>query len=697
MPTCELCDGESFYDQNGKFYCANCGTQSQDMQVEVQQEIDMDVTQVRKLQVRDRGKRKGRKRKSYDIGKPWVSYEGFQCLIKAQVKALIDMGFDEKLQNVVGQIWFRYLQEIEVAFCENEPTTISLNAKKMTGRSKNLGTLPPSVQKKRNPKMAMLPDLHEDEQMLLKEEEFYEEDMPTFLKVEEDDDITMEADIRRRLSDNNQSSSSEDEVKPKTPDVVGSCGSFKVQQNRDMPLFMTMTQPHTLCFVYLGLVYLEEPVLLNDLIRWAREGSLPYHKASVVFPSEMKFAGTDRKIFNKQACPGVKSSYDLTRKIASCLNLDLTYTQENCKLLLVSLTVDLDFSEGVQRISGYLLDVLKLPDQSSELTTEPVDAQLMAIIVIAAKLIYYLDGCKEFEDKIRTTLLEKLDIPTVEPWKGWVTRTMMKAKMKLHNGIPHYEEDLNYINDISVYADYVTKDVFKSFASRPTSRPYHFHYPSFRKGFNEQAIEQYYNTFSSLAESLNEHVKLEDIKRVPSSFPLSISHVGEIISVSTAGLNQCDIVTNSSAKIGDVNKMQNDAIDKTPNIDDDKIKDKNVDIKRNDITDKTLNTLDNEVTDEKVKRIQNQNIQDETSQMLEDLPSLSQCNDGESRDHYEGYVLYPDWSNQQEWHDSYKYLMKILSRRVELSEIELQSCVRTLELKIFNAEIKRQLNELISL
>lgn len=96
---------------------------------------------------------------------------------------------------------------------------------------------------------------------------FLAEDMPTFLKVEEEDDIPMEADIGRRLSDNNQSSSSEDEVKPKTPDVVGSCGSFKVQQNRDMPLFMTMTQAHTLCFVYLGLVYLEEPVLLNDLIR----------------------------------------------------------------------------------------------------------------------------------------------------------------------------------------------------------------------------------------------------------------------------------------------------------------------------------------------------------------------------------------------------------------------------------------------
>lgn len=78
--------------------------------------------------------------------------------------------------------------------------------------------------------------------------------------------------------------------------------------------------------------------------RWAREGSLPYHKASVLFPSEMKFAGADRKIFNKQACPAVKFSYELTRKIASCLNLDVTYTQENCKLLLVSLTADLDFS-----------------------------------------------------------------------------------------------------------------------------------------------------------------------------------------------------------------------------------------------------------------------------------------------------------------------------------------------------------------
>ena len=29
MPTCEICDSDSFYDQDGKFYCDNCGIQSQ--------------------------------------------------------------------------------------------------------------------------------------------------------------------------------------------------------------------------------------------------------------------------------------------------------------------------------------------------------------------------------------------------------------------------------------------------------------------------------------------------------------------------------------------------------------------------------------------------------------------------------------------------------------------------------------------
>ena len=29
MSTCEICDGDSFYDQDGKFYCDNCGIQSQ--------------------------------------------------------------------------------------------------------------------------------------------------------------------------------------------------------------------------------------------------------------------------------------------------------------------------------------------------------------------------------------------------------------------------------------------------------------------------------------------------------------------------------------------------------------------------------------------------------------------------------------------------------------------------------------------
>ena len=33
-----------------------------------------------------------------DFGKPWLTYEAFQCLLKAQVKSLVELGVDPALK-----------------------------------------------------------------------------------------------------------------------------------------------------------------------------------------------------------------------------------------------------------------------------------------------------------------------------------------------------------------------------------------------------------------------------------------------------------------------------------------------------------------------------------------------------------------------------------------------------------------------
>jgi len=52
------------------------------------------------------------------------------------------------IQDVVGQLWLKYLQKNEVAFCDEEPDVIAMDQKKMTGRHRNIYTMPPSVKQR---------------------------------------------------------------------------------------------------------------------------------------------------------------------------------------------------------------------------------------------------------------------------------------------------------------------------------------------------------------------------------------------------------------------------------------------------------------------------------------------------------------------------------------------------------------------
>lgn len=89
--------------------------------------------------------------------------------------------------------------------------------------------------------------------------------------------------------------------------------------------------------------------------RWAREGTLPYHKASQVLPEEMKFSFFDAKILSLKVSLKVKTVFTLSEKLARKLKVDLKFTNEMCKVVVSTVIIDLQLpSEYLAKEPHYM-------------------------------------------------------------------------------------------------------------------------------------------------------------------------------------------------------------------------------------------------------------------------------------------------------------------------------------------------------
>ncbi|XP_038071177.1 uncharacterized protein LOC119740048 [Patiria miniata] len=123
MPTCGNCRQEvDFYEHGGLFYCNECDTQSQVMHV-IEEDRDYSglqgfshftkyyKTSVKKKVTEDKTDGEPEERS-------WWSCELYQAILKAQVQALLALGFPSRLDEIVMQLWFRFLSKSGAAFCE---------------------------------------------------------------------------------------------------------------------------------------------------------------------------------------------------------------------------------------------------------------------------------------------------------------------------------------------------------------------------------------------------------------------------------------------------------------------------------------------------------------------------------------------------------------------------------------------------
>eukprot|EP00111_Clytia_hemisphaerica_P020976 TCONS_00061868-protein len=693
--SCDVCDGEEFTEQDGLFYCDACGTQSQNMRVEIEEAGFREDfgTAGPVIKTKKGGVTENSRYSRFVPGKPWVIFEAFQILLKEQVKKLIEIGVDPNIDYVVHQLWIHFLRVNKIAFHPNERETVDLRKSKHTGRSHKISKFSFLGKRKTERKLGRtLLDDEADEHESDFESDFEDDDpmdeksdkteencnpdgeaaAPSVvacgqdnisqqhttqsdgteeLEVEQAFVVTkhsgkqrvskrgnqqkerkkparkkrrLKKDFERKLDADLQRLTAvfENFVPPYRHDSSSEnsdTGDSTDAENLDDESTLARTGKYrnkialvnTLCLCYIGLIIVEEPLIASDLLRWVREGFLPYHNIADILPNEMKYSCYDTKSLNYFRDITSDAFARRSASVIAQLGVQLKCSVTTAKIVAANLLVDLEFPRSLLDLVSHLMDTLQFEYKFTKRNMfKSLDGCVAAFIVVAVKLVYYLDDFHEFNNIRRNWFLEEFDIQPVElSWIRWVALSFKKKISKLRNGIPLCERDLKYVDDFTLYIDFCCKDVFGSFKQRETFRRNLLKKSSFEKSYDHESCQTYFNIFNNIAKQMNPD--MAEIVRQSTSFPCSVSHTGDQL------------------------------LDKTEK-------------------ERVLNTRSHH---------------------------LNRTNSTEAENQAEYlYIKYKDTRDEKSWHQSYRYLMDVLSNRIESTLQDLQTYVDSLETLLFTVD-----------
>ncbi|XP_065844863.1 uncharacterized protein [Oscarella lobularis] len=444
MPQCLACQGSSFTLIDGLYFCNDCGTQCEDIQQEEEHEYHQDEGTMHRSQIQrismsqsqkeqlaqtvtsekkrakmiERNARRiaRRKREYLVVAERWkkiknqweqpkerkaverLEYreytcaEVYQALLKAQVKALLKMGFSADLKGVVGQLWFSLLRHCKDAFMTDSDEE-SLAAKE-------------KFREKR-------------QQASKEEEEEEEEDNEDEEEMKNSTDFTSKSCLRYFLQD----------------DVLRHC------QSGDQAKLNVLTG---LCYV--GLICVGEAVLEKDLIRWIQQGRFPYLNFTAHLPKD--FNPKPLAALANPPIPSVKTLFSMARALVSAIGLPKKHIPMiDSKSMCQRFARDLVLPGVVLRVLFGLLRI-HLPDCRRNLFEERSVGALtlpyVAILCVATKLCFRLDD--EFEYRAEGGALT-----ATSSWLGWLRR-LARRWVERHR-IKRVADLFKLGDDLKLYSD----------------------------------------------------------------------------------------------------------------------------------------------------------------------------------------------------------------------------------------------------
>ncbi|XP_033167867.1 TATA box-binding protein-associated factor RNA polymerase I subunit B [Drosophila mauritiana] len=117
---CDVCEGTTFQEREGFYYCVECGTQKDQIRaVDITAEDNFDDTAAGRYTARTiRQKKDTEKEDEDDI----TSWEFYNYVLRGFLQELLNMGAKPELKLMTLQVWAAYLGSMEVAFSKSNKT-----------------------------------------------------------------------------------------------------------------------------------------------------------------------------------------------------------------------------------------------------------------------------------------------------------------------------------------------------------------------------------------------------------------------------------------------------------------------------------------------------------------------------------------------------------------------------------------------
>lgn len=480
MPFCALCESETFDSIDGLYFCQSCGTQSQDIRDE---DVDDQYGEPSAtLQVSKKGTRGQKKRFYADKGKPWFMYEAYQHVMKAQVEFLIGLGVNQALKDVVFKLWHKYLQITGSAFTSNPDGTLPSKSSIFYYRDAELLGL--NKRNKRQKKTIEDDDSDKIELCSYLSDEQVDDPHGTQLEenIIDGGNMNLEDDLPGCHSCLHAKPADKDNHESSDEEFVGSVTVQGAKHGTPINCRSKIRVGHsslqlTLVFCYLGLLWIDEPIFLSDIIRWAKQGQFPFFQATRHLPGYMKFGFGDFHCLCPKRVPLLRTLLRHASQIAKLLRLP-RFPDQKWATYTSRFIVDLHLP-GI--LHGIVRKLLRRARVSAEIypalfmgggSCIPLfEIGAMAFIVVAMKLCYGLDDNTERKQEAIAVQSSDANPCNVMPlFTDWLKCWKRCEAKNFENGVPWTDEQSRLLRNPAAYTSFCRSDIFGSW--NPTDKVY---------------------------------------------------------------------------------------------------------------------------------------------------------------------------------------------------------------------------------
>ncbi|XP_014774628.1 TATA box-binding protein-associated factor RNA polymerase I subunit B [Octopus bimaculoides] len=393
---CPVCDEKDFENIDGMYYCLTCCSQ-------IPKVFDTEVESYGQENYMFSSKLKRALPDVDKYGCKWSTIEGFQFVIKEQVKALIALGADPKLKDVVFDLWVKYLTKINIAFNNSA---------------------------------------HGEQPFIIK--------FPTRSR---DVAKTKGGSSVVKLMSQSQ----------ETPESSGRFSSYRFTRSTYINI-ARMSMAKTIAFCYLGLLYTNNLTMPSDIVRWIQNGKLPYLYVSSQFPEDFKFFAEDTVTFNPPNIPSTKRIRLLCGQLIYFLKLSDIPRIPVLKLVhkcICQLNLPGHIHGLAVNIISERTQFFQINHKSLQ-SLPPMELFAMAYVIILIKTLFRLDGINERKMSSFAAeyakLIEDDDIFIWENWANHMTAIANNLKLQRETHKPcattviqDLEQFLDHCKETSCY------------------------------------------------------------------------------------------------------------------------------------------------------------------------------------------------------------------------------------------------------